>query len=86
MTDTGGRRRWWRWIVVGWAVTVAVGGGLTLWLQDSAEPPGPYVWENYDPSEAPAPLLQLDATELPCPAETAAREGEQILCAYATIR
>ncbi|MFI1724704.1 hypothetical protein [Streptomyces sp. NPDC020489] len=33
-----------------WAVVVVVGGGLTWWLQDSAEPGGPYRWENADPT------------------------------------
>lgn len=32
-----------------WAVTAAAGGGLTLWLQDSAETPGPYGWEEATP-------------------------------------
>ncbi|MEU2713788.1 hypothetical protein [Streptomyces sp. NPDC007205] len=40
------RRRWWRWAVTGWAVTVAVGGALTLLLQEDARPKGPYVWQN----------------------------------------
>ncbi|MEV6946142.1 hypothetical protein AB0N07_29975 [Streptomyces sp. NPDC051172] len=58
------RRRARRWAVVVWAVAVAVGGGLTLWLQDSAEPPPPVGWEQADPSEEPAAPL-LKATECP---------------------
>ncbi|MBG0852570.1 hypothetical protein I2W78_12150 [Streptomyces spinoverrucosus] len=61
----GGRRRAWRWAVLVWAVTVAVGGGLTLWLRESAEPPGPSRWEE----APPAPLLQLD-TSTACPPPT----------------
>ncbi|MFJ7148487.1 hypothetical protein ACIQVT_09835 [Streptomyces sp. NPDC100445] len=36
-----------------WTVAVAVGGGLTLVLQDEARPGGPYVWENGDDSSHP---------------------------------
>lgn len=44
-----GRRRLWRWAVVVWVVLVAVAGGLTLWLQDSAEPRR-YRWEEAGPT------------------------------------
>ncbi|MFB9461881.1 hypothetical protein [Streptomyces cinereospinus] len=37
-------------------MTVAVGGGLTLVLQESAEPTGPNRWER----STPAPLLRPD--------------------------
>ncbi|WP_256979640.1 hypothetical protein [Streptomyces sp. NRRL B-24085] len=63
-----GRRRPWLWAVAVWAALVAVAGGLTLWLQDSAEPPGPYGreessptpelpegWESMCPSPSPSP-------------------------------
>ncbi|MER5752522.1 hypothetical protein [Streptomyces sp. NPDC002088] len=61
MTGAGGRRRRLRRrVVVTWAVAVAVGGGVTLWLQDSAEPQGPYGRQEQDPSQSPAPLLWLD--------------------------
>ncbi|MGW2570560.1 hypothetical protein [Streptomyces sp. NPDC001537] len=63
------RRRAWRWAVVVWAIVVAVAGGLTLWLQDSAEPPPPVGWEQADPSEEPAaPLLKATV----CPHEDGA--------------
>ncbi|WP_234021631.1 hypothetical protein [Streptomyces sp. 351MFTsu5.1] len=42
--------RLWRWALLVWAVLVVVAGALTLWLQDSAEPPGPYVWERSSPT------------------------------------
>ncbi|MDC0768087.1 hypothetical protein [Streptomyces sp. HD] len=45
-----GRRRLWRWGVVAWVIVVAVAGAATLWLQDSAEPPGPYSWQEASPS------------------------------------
>jgi hypothetical protein len=48
------RRRLWRRIVVGWVAAVAVGGGLTLWLQDSAQPPGPSSWERAEPTATPS--------------------------------
>ncbi|MFE7861328.1 hypothetical protein [Streptomyces sp. NPDC057403] len=68
------RRRLWRWAVIAWAVAVAAGGLLTLWLRDSAAPPPPARWENAPPSERPAPS--------DCPEE----EGRTILvCAWATV-
>lgn len=45
-----GSRRLWRRVLVVWAVLVVVAGGLTLWLQDSAEPSGPYGWEESSPT------------------------------------
>ncbi|MER5939116.1 hypothetical protein ABT121_17535 [Streptomyces sp. NPDC001928] len=45
-----GRRRLWQWVVVVWVILVAVAGGVTWWLEDSSEPPGPYRWENADPT------------------------------------
>ncbi|MEV4789889.1 hypothetical protein [Streptomyces tuirus] len=57
-----------RLVVMVWALVAVVAGGLTLWLQDSAEPPGPYGWERTDPG---------DAQHLPpCPTPEA--------CAYVT--
>ncbi|GEC07470.1 hypothetical protein SSP24_51250 [Streptomyces spinoverrucosus] len=73
----GGRRRAWRWAVLVWAVTVAIGGGLTLWLQEPAEPPGPYRWEEATPS----PMLHQDsACSPPTPLPT-----EDGIFAYACI-
>lgn len=43
------RRRVWRLVVIVWVLVVAVVGGLTLWMQDSTEPRGPYVWEDTNP-------------------------------------
>lgn len=45
-----GRRRLWRWVVGAWVIVVAVAGGATLWLEDAAEPPGPYRWEEASPT------------------------------------
>ncbi|MFE3853356.1 hypothetical protein ACFXPN_19750 [Streptomyces griseorubiginosus] len=55
MTD---RRGVWRWALVVWAALVVVAGGLTFWLQDSAEPQGPYGWER----ASPTPSACADAT------------------------
>ncbi|MEU2913272.1 hypothetical protein ACWCQ0_12640 [Streptomyces massasporeus] len=59
------RRTVWRLVVVVWALIVAVAGGLTLWMQDSTEPRGPYVWERTDPGDArhlpPCPTPQACA-------------------------
>ncbi|KUN56227.1 hypothetical protein AQJ43_01035 [Streptomyces avermitilis] len=72
-----GRRRVWRWAIGVWAAAVLVGGGLTLWLQDSTEPPPPTGWE-----PAPAPLLSADVRDHPpCPG---ASDGQAVLCVYAT--
>ncbi|MFF5977269.1 hypothetical protein ACFY78_00305 [Streptomyces olindensis] len=73
MSMTGERRRrLWRRAVIVWAVAVAVAGGLTLWMQDSTEPRGPYVWERTDPDETP------DLPPCPTPEGVGA-----VLCAYA---
>ncbi|MDQ0751234.1 hypothetical protein QF034_005465 [Streptomyces africanus] len=66
------RRRVWRWVVIVWVLAVAVAGGLTLWLRDSTEPQGPYVWENTKPDETP---------DLP-PCPTPDRAGLPVACAY----
>lgn len=50
---------------------VAVGGGLTLWVQDSTESQGPYVWEQTKP--------RATADLPPCPAPD---EGGAALCVY----
>ncbi|MEU9629967.1 hypothetical protein ACFZDB_09400 [Streptomyces luteogriseus] len=59
------RRTVWRLVVAGWVLAVAVAGGLTLWMQDSTEPRGPYVWEETDPGDAqhlpPCPTPQACA-------------------------
>ncbi|MER5385753.1 hypothetical protein ABT040_36835 [Streptomyces sp. NPDC002688] len=66
-----------------WAVVVVAGGVLTLWLQDSAEPPPPAGWyrSGEDGRDAPAPLLSSDVSEPPCPV---AQDGRPVLCAVAT--
>ena len=71
-----GRRRVWTWAVAVWAALAVAAGGLTLWLQDSAEPTGPYTWQESSPnrtlpegwrSQCPSPtadLADLDAGQL----------------------
>jgi hypothetical protein len=54
----------WRWGVGIWTAVVIVGGGLTLWLQDAAEPPPPAGWERS--GTGPAPDLPEDR-ETRCP-------------------
>ncbi|GAA2288238.1 hypothetical protein GCM10010234_30640 [Streptomyces hawaiiensis] len=54
MGAQGDRRRTvWRRVMIGWALLVAVAGGLTLWMRDSTEPRGPYVWQQTDPGGTP---------------------------------
>jgi hypothetical protein len=66
----------WRWAALVWAIAVAVGGGLTLWLQDSTEPPPPARWESAHPSEPAAPLLKATV----CPHDDGATA---VACVYA---
>ncbi|MBC9725346.1 hypothetical protein [Streptomyces sp. TRM68367] len=67
MSMTGDRRRVWRWAVAVWALLVVVGGGLTVWLQDSAEPHR-YGWEPAE-TAGPTPSLPED-WEGRCPPPT----------------
>jgi hypothetical protein len=68
------RRRVWRRVVIAWALVVAVAGGLTLWMQDSTQPRGPYVWEQTNPEETP---------DLPpCPTS---EDGGDVACAYVEV-
>ena len=62
-------RRAWRRAVLVWVLAVAVGGGLTVWLQDAAKPPERPAWYRTGDSD-PAPLLRQDkeAAESMCPA------------------
>ena len=60
--------RLWGRALVAWAVAVAVGGGLTLWLQDSGDAQAP--------GGTPTPLLRQDRqdgqdTASDCPTPTA---------------
>ncbi|MCX5331415.1 hypothetical protein [Streptomyces sp. NBC_00140] len=43
------RPRLWRWVVIVWAAVVAVAGGLTWLLQDSAGPQEPKGWAEFSP-------------------------------------
>jgi hypothetical protein len=45
---------------------VAVGGGVTLWLQDSAEPPAGRPNGRHAPQESAAPLLHMDVDDDLC--------------------
>ncbi|GAQ70164.1 hypothetical protein ACKI1I_22625 [Streptomyces turgidiscabies] len=56
-------RRVWRWAVLVWVVTVAVGGALTVWLQDSAEPPRTPASHGTDDS-GPAPVVGRNGDDL----------------------
>ncbi|MGW1800500.1 hypothetical protein ACWCQN_32285 [Streptomyces sp. NPDC001984] len=91
MTAEGGRRRrrMWHGLAVGWAVAVAVGGGLTLWLQDSTEPSGPYVWQDAGDDSPPPPQQQLGREghgECPQPSRPPGEPPMLVLCAYSTHR
>ncbi|WP_343243977.1 hypothetical protein [Streptomyces sp. SID13726] len=68
-----GRRRVWLWAAAVWVALVAVAGGLTLWLQDSSEPPGPALWQRSGPqptlpegwaTACPGPSLDPDTTRV----------------------
>ncbi|MEV5429907.1 hypothetical protein [Streptomyces sp. NPDC052701] len=81
-----GHRAVWRWAAGVWAAAVVVGGGLTVWLQDSAEPGGPYTWqpaESGDP--APDPPDRGDRSDQGDRATRCPADGTAVLCAYATI-
>ncbi|MFE1313471.1 hypothetical protein [Streptomyces sp. NPDC058755] len=94
----GARRRLWRWAVCAWAVAVVAGGGLTLWLQDSVGPQGPYGWENGDgptPRNAygstPRPLHTSGVGDDACPPSPEPEPTQEagriaVACAYVTTR
>ncbi|MEU6274651.1 hypothetical protein ABZ871_19900 [Streptomyces populi] len=75
----------WRLVLVVWAVAVAGGGLLTLWLRASVEPPPPTGWYNteQDGPGAPGPPLPSGPATPPCPS---ADDGRAVLCVYATAR
>lgn len=75
------RPRWWRGVVIAWAVLVVVGGGLTWWLQDSTEPPGPVGQEG---ESSPMPGLP-EGWETLCPSPTPDPDGGKQLWACAFI-
>ncbi|WP_234354795.1 hypothetical protein [Streptomyces sp. NRRL WC-3618] len=83
----------WRRAVLVWVIAVAVGGGLTLWLRDSAEPPEPSGRHRTDDGD-PAPLLRGDVEDMEdkCPPTLRASEAPEetprtiVVCAYATLR
>ncbi|MFC8434978.1 hypothetical protein [Streptomyces sp. NPDC057253] len=77
MTD---RRRLWRRALLVWAALVVVAGGLTLWLQDSAEPRGPYGWQE----SSPTPGLP-EGWASTCPTPTTDPDGDRVLVACAFI-
>ncbi|WP_327697620.1 hypothetical protein [Streptomyces sp. NBC_00459] len=80
----------WRRAVLVWVLAVAVGGGLTVWLRDSAEPSATH--GRYGTGEDdPAPLLRQDVKDLcsatpgasPTPEETS---RVIVVCASASVR
>ncbi|MFD5796422.1 hypothetical protein ACFWIO_23390 [Streptomyces diastatochromogenes] len=86
MSGQGGarRRRSWRRAVCAWAVAVAVGSGLTLWLQDSVRPQEPY-------GSTPRPLDTSGVDDVGCPpspdpepVQGAGRTA--VACLYVTTR
>lgn len=38
-------------MVIVWVLLVTVAAALTLWMRDSADPGGPYVWLDAEPGE-----------------------------------
>ncbi|MFK4098582.1 hypothetical protein ACI2L1_00560 [Streptomyces sp. NPDC019531] len=75
-----GRRRLLRWALLVWAALVVVAGGLRLWLQDSAQPSGPYGWEESSPS----PTLPEERRTM-CPSPTTDPDGDRTIVACAFI-
>lgn len=72
-----GRRRSWRWVVAVWAAVVVVGGGLTLWLQDSAE--------SYGGEETSRTPSLPEGWETLCPSPTVDSDGRRVIHACAFI-
>ncbi|MFL4906970.1 hypothetical protein ACJ6WF_28180 [Streptomyces sp. MMS24-I2-30] len=97
MTSPGGRRRAWRFAMVLWALAVAGGGGLTLWLQAGTGPREPYVWERTRTTPAPPPVADGDdggcprrppavPSAAPSSLPPALPSGPDIMvCAYASL-
>ncbi|MER5210886.1 hypothetical protein ABT063_09975 [Streptomyces sp. NPDC002838] len=80
MTEEGPRLRVRRWVVAVWAVAVAVGGGFTLLLRESAEPPTPYGRQE----ATPTPSLP-EGWESMCPSPTPDEDGSTaVLCLFRT--
>lgn len=76
-----GRRTLWRRVVSTWVFLVAVAGGLTLWLQESAQPPRPHGREE---EAGPTPTLP-EGRETPCPSSEPYQGGRiQHLCVFTT--
>ena len=74
-----GRRRAWAWAVAVWTALVVVAGVLTLWLQDSAEPTGPYRWEESSPTPA---LPEGWASMCPSPTAEPGAHPTIVACAF----
>ncbi|MFI0515471.1 hypothetical protein RKD19_002868 [Streptomyces canus] len=75
------RRRAWRWALLVWAALVVVAGGLTLWLQDSSEPPGPYGWEE-NTATPPVPEEWPSTCPTPTPASGPDAGPTVLACAF----
>ncbi|MGW3952148.1 hypothetical protein ACWEKM_14750 [Streptomyces sp. NPDC004752] len=71
MTMAGGHRRIWRWAAVTWALVVAGGGGVTLWLRAGAEPREPYVWQRTQDASRTPPAAHGDGHGCPRSASAA---------------
>ncbi|MFD7130045.1 hypothetical protein [Streptomyces sp. NPDC059894] len=69
--------------MVVWAVTAAVGGGLTLWLQDASAPTGPSGRQRDD---VLTPLLGSEVTDSPCRPYGSVPPDTVVLCAFAEKR
>ncbi|MDG9716582.1 hypothetical protein [Streptomyces sp. DH24] len=87
MTEAGGRRRAvWRRAVTVWAVAVAVGGGLTLWLQDTTAPQDRHGWQRSEPEPAPPDAgTPYDVYEDGCPPDDQ-DDTTIVACLYTTTR
>ncbi|MGY1497651.1 hypothetical protein ACW4TU_13815 [Streptomyces sp. QTS52] len=81
----------WRRAVLVWVVAVVVGGALTVWLRDSAQPPethGRYGTGGGDPTPELRPDVEdaCAATPGDSPGPTPEAGPTAVVCAYAIVR
>lgn len=74
----------WRWAVGLWVVAVSAGGGLTLWLRDTADPKGPYSRQQSEPDVTPpGEAIPYDEYADKCPRAEPDDPRTGVACVYA---